>query len=410
LTVSAADPIDVAFFISPGLGGIWSVYRQLRDGLAPHGINLRWVGVGASEKAIAADPVWAPELRHGECVEGLGPDDRARRDAAGVAAVRHLLAGRYKAVIVNVLMTAPEMNVVRYLPADFPRVMVVHNITPGTYRPAVALRDHVHATIGVAPRIRDDFVSRFGFPRERTLFVANAVNLAPYDRIVREPSPTVRLIFLGRVEEAAKGVLWLPEIVRELADVDCRLTVAGDGPAMEELKARSAPLGGRVVFAGRVAPADVAATFGRHDVFLMTSRFEGCPVALIEAMAAGCVPVASRIRGVTDCVVKDGESGLLFPMGDVKAGAARVRSLNADRELLQRMSRAAAAAVRSQYTLEGMADAYARLIRDLIAEPAAASVLAPLPLEQWDYPRGFGAGYRRFVPEWAKNLARRWRA
>jgi glycosyltransferase involved in cell wall biosynthesis len=409
--VSAAEPIDVAFLISPGLGGVWSVYRQLRDGLAPHGINLRWVGVAASEKAIAADPVWAPELRHGECVDAPGhADDRARRNAAGVATVRHLLAGRYKAVIVNVLMDAEQINVVRYLPADFPRVMVVHNITPGTYRPAVALRDHVHATVGVAPRIRDDFVGRFGFPPDRTIFIGNAVNLDPYDRIVREPSPALRLIFLGRVEEAAKGVLWLPEIVRQLRDVDCRLTVAGDGPDMAELKARSAPLGGRIVFAGRVAPADVPATFGRHDVFLMTSRYEGCPVALIEAMAAGCVPVASRIRGVTDCVVSDSVTGLLFPMGDVKSAADCVRKLARDRAMLERMSAFTAMSVRKEYTLERMAGAYAKLIRELIAKPPVASVRPPLPLDQWDYPRGFGAGYRRFVPEWAKNLARRWRA
>ena len=403
-----SNPIDIAFLVSPATGGVWSVYRQLRGALAPFGFRLRWVGVGASADKLAGDPAWAPELAHGECV-GRDPVDGA---SPGVATVRHLTSLRnYRAVVVNTFMDGEQMNVVRYLPQDLPRVMIVHSITPATYAASAALRDYVSLTVGVAPRVRDDLVGRFGFSPDRFAVIPNALDLGPYRDLSRTPSQTLRLITLGRVEEAAKGVFWLPGIMKKLADVDCRLTVAGDGPAVPELRRRCEAEGvaGRVTFLGAVKASDVPATLGAHDVYLLPSRFEACPVGMIEAMAASCVPVASRIRGATDAVAVDEKEALFFPVGNVAAAVAQVRRLAGDREQLRRMSDAARQAAQERFTIARMGAAYAEIFKRLLAQPAS-DVKPPLPLEQWSYPRGFYPGLRRFVPMWAKNLARQWRA
>src|SRR5690606_16312014 len=112
---------------------------------------------------------------------------------------------------------------------------------------------------------------------------------------------------------------------------------------------------------------EVPAVLAAHDVFLMPSRFEGLPVAALEAMATGCVPAASRIRGVTDFLIEDGATGLLFPVGDVAAAAGAVRRLATDRALLEACSAAGRRAVQERFDVGAMADAYAKVIRGVMS-------------------------------------------
>ena len=397
-----------AFVMTPHLGGIYSVYRALREGLSRHGIGLRWVGVGPAAARGVRQPAWAHELEHGTVV---APEEGLTDAAAGAALVRHLSAGGYAGVFVNSLMAPVEMNAPRYLPREVRRIVIAHNITPATYNAAVALRHDVDGAVGVSPRVAEDLVRR-GFPPETTVAIPNAFDTAPYAGLARPPrqGPSFRLLSLGRVEDIAKGVLWLPEIMRRLAPLDVTLTVAGDGPDLAELRRRCAGpgLAERVTFLGPVPGSDVPALCARHDVLVMPSRFEGFGYTLIEAMGGGCVPVASKIRGVTDYIVEDGLTGLLFPVGDLAAAAGRIGELARDPARFEAVSAAARQAALSRFGVGPMGDAYAKLIRQVESSPPRTR--EPLPVERWKYPAGFGAGVRRFVPAWAKNALRAWLA
>jgi glycosyltransferase involved in cell wall biosynthesis len=113
---------------------------------------------------------------------------------------------------------------------------------------------------------------------------------------------------------------------------------------------------------GQVSPDEVPRILADHDVLLAPSRFEGFGYSVIEAMASGCVPIASRIRAVSDTIVRDGETGFLFSVGDVRAAAAAVRRLALDRAALQRMSDAARADVQERFAVEAMAARYAAIL------------------------------------------------
>ena len=76
------------------------------------------------------------------------------------------------------------------------------------------------------------------------------------------------------------------------------------------------------------------------DLFLFTSHFEGFPNALLEAMTAGCVPVAWRLEGITDYILDHGITGFLCELGDYDDFCSRVSELDRSRELLRRMSAA----------------------------------------------------------------------
>ncbi|MEA1049009.1 glycosyltransferase family 4 protein [Lamprobacter modestohalophilus] len=395
-----------AFFGVPHTGGTHTVYYALRTGLAAHGIEVKWLGVGPRAQEALADPTWAHEHHHGEVVAGDITDEQQQ----GATLVRFLeTSGAFDGVFVNVLASRVQTNAMRYLSPEIRRVMIVHSITPGTYAAARAIRNQVHATVGVSPRIRDDLVHQHGFDPVRTQAIPNALDLSQFEQ-PREPRGSgepLRLLFLGRLKDIDKGVFWLPEILARLPEHAVRLSVAGDGPDRTALEDRCAGLGERIRFLGRVPPEQVPALAASHDVFLFPSRFEGLPLTLVEAMAAGCVPVATRIKGVTDFVVRDGHTGLLFPIGDVEAAAASIRTLVDDPSRLAAMSLAARQSIEGRFDRAQMASAYAGVLQAVQDDPPALK--PPLPLSRWAYPRGLRSGMRTLLPTGVKNWLRVWR-
>jgi glycosyltransferase involved in cell wall biosynthesis len=87
-------------------------------------------------------------------------------------------------------------------------------------------------------------------------------------------------------------------------------------------------------------------------------------MVLIEAMAVG-VPVVAPSTGGPAEIVEDGETGFLYPPGDVGAAAERVMRLLRDRELAERMSRAAAERARARYSVERQVAASRRVLAEL---------------------------------------------
>ena len=391
----------VAFFGLPHIGGTYTLFRHLRDGLCSHGVTVRWLASGREQAEGLRRAFLAEEMRYGSIVAPEETSETRRAEAI----VEHLQNAGYDAVIVNVLADRVQTNVARYLHRSLLRLMIVHNITPGTYAAAAAVRDHVHATVAVSPRILDDLARRHRFPVDRLHAIPNALN-GCRGSVSRKPrrDGRLRILSLGRVEETAKGVFWLPRILGLLQDLPVSLTIAGTGPDQDELRRRLQRFGVRVSFLGDVPPVGVSEVMAGHDVLLMPSRFEGFGFTLLEAMATGCVPIASHLRGVTDFVVSHGRTGLLFPVGDIRGAAAQVRRLAEDRDLLERLSAAGAAAVAARFRPSDMLDAYAGLLLNLKRSPPPIS--PPYSMHQWRMPAGLRPGLRTYLPQPMKNFAR----
>lgn len=393
-----------AYFGIPRTGGTYTVYHSLRTGLASHGITVKWLGIGPHAQAVYDNPQWAHEREHGVVLAGQIEDERTQAEAL----VRYLESSDFDGIFVNVLAGRVETNAIRYLDPAIKRVMIVHSITPGTYAAAGAMRDHIHATVAVSPRIQSDLVRKFSFPADRTFAIPNAIDLDPFSSTQRTRTHgALRLLSLGRISDGDKGVFWLPKIMDQLASHPVTLTIAGDGPDLPELRKRFARLEHKVRFIGRVSPADVPSVFAEHDVFISTSRFEGLPLTLVEAMAGGCVPVASRIKGVTDFVVQDGGNGFLFDIGDVRAAAQKIAQLANDSELLAKASAAARQNNTGRFDLATMGGAYAKVLHQAMERPA--TIAPPMSFAQWKYPSGLRSGLRTYLPKGLKNRLRVWR-
>ncbi|HUT15725.1 MAG TPA: glycosyltransferase family 4 protein [Anaerolineae bacterium] len=153
--------------------------------------------------------------------------------------------------------------------------------------------------------------------RNRVHVVPNA--LEPFaDDTAPEVLPLTtkhRLITICRLT-GWKGVDGIIEAIDALPDVG--LVVVGDGPEQSALEALTRQLRStdRICFLGRVARERIGGYLGACDLFVLNSRYEGLPHAVLEAMAAGLPVVATRVGGISEAV-EDGVNGYLVEPGDV---------------------------------------------------------------------------------------------
>ncbi len=174
------------------------------------------------------------------------------------------------------------------------------------------------------------------------------------ERLALAPdSPVVGTVAVFRTQKRLD--LWLRAASRLAADDPAlRFVLVGDGPLRGALESLAGELGlaDRVRFPG--LQQDVRPFLANFDVYLMSSQFEGLPLALLETMAAAVPLVATAVGGIPE-VVADGVEGLLVPPGDVEALAGAVRRLLADRTAAAAMAAAARERVRRDFSAARMA-------------------------------------------------------
>ncbi len=114
------------------------------------------------------------------------------------------------------------------------------------------------------------------------------------------------------------------------------LLIAGDGEDIDCLKKTAADLdvSEKIIFLG--VRADVRSLLGASDAFVLSSEFEGNPLCVMEAMAAGLPVVSTDVGGIPQ-LIDDGNSGLLVKSGDLKALASAMESLMTDSVLRSRI-------------------------------------------------------------------------
>lgn len=162
----------------------------------------------------------------------------------------------------------------------------------------------------------------------------------------------VRLLFVGRVE-VNKGLLELLECLSEFSVFDWRLTLVGDGAFMPEVKRliEQYQLGGRVELTGFIPfGPELQRVYRSHDLFILPSYSEGLPQVVLEAMAGGCLVLASNVGGIPD-VVKSGHTGLLFAPKSVGALRDALTFVNSHRVQVESM-RMEALNVAREYAFE----------------------------------------------------------
>src|SRR5262249_35325426 len=179
------------------------------------------------------------------------------------------------------------------------------------------------------------------------------------------PGP-LRLIYAGRLSRD-KGIFDLPQIARELQAHRCevRWTIQGSGPDEAELRAQWPDA--RTTWTGARPTAAVLDGYLHHDVLVLPSRNEGLPLALLEAGAAGVVPVASNLASGIPEVIEPGVTGFRPEAGDVPGFVDAIERLARDRLLLEAASAAVRRVVQRRYDASSCTAEYQRLYHRVMA-------------------------------------------
>jgi len=174
----------------------------------------------------------------------------------------------------------------------------------------------------------------------------------------------ITVLFVGRLVPK-KGLGVLLEALRTLGRDDVSLEVVGDGPLRPEVERQGAGL--PIHFRGQLGRDDLMASYAAADLAVFPSvpaasgDQDGLPVALLEALAAGCAVIASDLPGLSEAVV-DGESGVLVPSQDASALADALRSLVEDDALRDRLADGARRQAR-EFSVESIGARYRELLR-----------------------------------------------
>ena len=171
------------------------------------------------------------------------------------------------------------------------------------------------------------------------------------------------VLFYAAEFSPRKSQAFLIQAMRELPE-QVVLVLAGTGALLDDCKAQTAQLdlGRRVYFPGHVSP--VGDWYAMADAAVSSSRSEGLPFNIMEAMHAGLPVVASDVKGNADLIIH-GRSGLLYPYVNTAAYAAQIRTLLASDTLRQQLGNQARVDV-APYGLEAVLpqvwDCYASLL------------------------------------------------
>ena len=198
------------------------------------------------------------------------------------------------------------------------------------------MRPLTTAVVCVAEATRRQGVAARACDEARTVVVHNAVEVKSFGaRAGSTGAP--RVLSIGRLAYPKDLVTLFAALGR--LDADYRVSLVGDGPDAADVAAAvsSHGLSDRVELLG--ARENVSELLARADVFVLSSRSEGFPVSVLEAMAAGLPVVATAVGGVAEAVV-DGETGILVAPADPEALAAALERLVEDVELRQRLGAA----------------------------------------------------------------------
>ncbi len=213
-------------------------------------------------------------------------------------------------------------------------------------------------------------------PGQSVAAVANGIDPAPYLRFSRAPADRpapLNLLYIGRLA-AGKGLSESLEALAALRGEGLwpRLVIAGSGAEEPRLRARvrELGLGDQASFAGAAWGEHKTRLLGEADVLLLPSYSEGLPYALLEGMAAGVVPIVTPVGAIPD-VVSHNVHGLFVPVKDPGSIAQAIRSLEANRAALARMSQACRSRIASGYSLERLADDFNALYSALLPWPAS---------------------------------------
>jgi glycosyltransferase involved in cell wall biosynthesis len=254
-------------------------------------------------------------------------------------------------------------------------VATVHNFMEPPWARTIELAQRVfgkclHRYIVVSNAVGRQLCESFHVPCQKVEVIHNSIPAAAFDR---PPDTTLKtmlnrgtdrpiVLCVARLD-AQKGHTYLLPAVRNVPNAI--FVLVGDGSERASLEAQAANIGvrDRVIFLGH--RDDVAELLATCDLLVLPSLYEGLPLSVLEAMAAGKPVVATSVGGTPEAVL-DGETGFLVPSRDPTALVRAIQRLLTDACLRRKMGMAGRRRVQRNFSptqmVAGVTQTYEKLL------------------------------------------------
>jgi len=372
----------VVHVMAPGvIGGLERVVQLLAQGQARAGYDVHVTGI--VNPACPDHPLLETLAANGVTTHHIGLPGRAYRQER--AAMREL----YRRLAPDLVHThGYRPDVVDAAPArseGIPTVTTVHGFTGGDWKNRLyeRLQRRAHrrlfdAVIVVSRALVGRLVLD-GVPASRVHVINNVwqetappLNRVTARQLLRVAADEFRIGWVGRLSRE-KGADVLIDALRLVSDLPLGVSIVGEGSAAEQrsllARARQAGVADRIQWHGLVP--DASRLYQAFDVFVLSSRTEGTPIVLYEAMAAGVPIVATRVGGVPD-VLTPAEAALV-PSTNPVALAAAIRAVHQDPAAAQARARRARERLLADFTVPPWVRRYEAVYRT-VTHPMAVPV------------------------------------
>jgi D-inositol-3-phosphate glycosyltransferase len=363
LATSASDPMSVRLVAPRSWRGV-----RARD-IVWEGLPIKEVGAFLPEvefQRYQPRPILTSLLKKCDLIQVVAGTPLA------ALAVRD--AGRLTCSFVATL-TAPE-RMAKMLTSYWPRAMWSQTMTAYVSRLeplALSRVDHVFAE------------SRYSESLLRTIVpsVSMSVAVPGVDTALFHPADGLGedyVLATGRFSDPRKNVRLLFEtfaLVKRNPRFTHRLLLVGQTPpsAADWAFAESLGIQGSTTVRCNVPTGELAGIYRNAAAFLLTSREEGLPLVMLEAMASG-IPVVATKCGGPETIISDGETGVLVPVDDAPTTATRLEQLLINRKMAARMGSCARKVVVSEYSLRKSAQRYFARYEELLTQGHTAGCYA----------------------------------
>lgn len=223
---------------------------------------------------------------------------------------------------------------------------------------------YIGKIVTVSDSIQDYIISEIGIPREKLLTIHNGIGAIDCQSVGNDD--VLRLISVGRLATIKNHKLMIDALnLCVLQNRNIYLTIVGDGPEREYLEhyVRDLELTDHIEFLG--FRNDIKELITAHDVFVLSSDYEGISIALLEAMSLSRPTIATNVGGIPE-TIQHQKSGLIVPKGDVERFSEAILKLGKSREWQKEMGSNAREYFQNNFHEDIMLDKYVNLYRSCV--------------------------------------------
>ncbi len=345
--------IKIAFLGSPIVGGNYTHYQYLKEGLP----DFDWTLLNAGK--INASTLQDDSFVH------IASDLDRKKDLPLIAKMLLEYIEKEPFDVIIPMNSGIIISLIPFLNSKIKIVQIVNSDTPRVYKSVITHIVYLDKIICISSKQIQEIKKRVDseFFNQKTLLIPHGVKIQNTE-IRQNLTEPLRIGFLGRMHQGHKNILLIPEILKKLK-IEFHFELVGDGEDKAEFITALQKYKITYKDYGIIERQDIDQIISLWDIQLFPSTTEGFGLTLIECMQHGVVPIANHLKGITDFIISHEKDGFIVPKNKVETYVEIINNMNNNRLLLNQIKNEACTTVQNRFNLDEILVQYSTVFNQL---------------------------------------------